>query len=370
MDPYAFANEIDPQLGDSEMMLQFGDDIGLPLVEARPEVDAQWFYLIDGKNFAYDKSTNERIETAFKKKMAKLVLDKFSYIDFVEGIQVNNTGEGSEIIPVQRLDKKESSEQVEEERKVQKQQMADKPAKPPIKKEEANNLVNELIKQIEVLGHYKKVSKRHDKLPSLPCVPPPGSKGRRVTVREGSVEYNNIKMLFDRTMFGYYNYLEISKLENPRTLYFFHENLIRITKENKKSVSETTKRLFFTPSIVRPAIDPELIYNGHDASFDPKLMGTGPWGKGIHFFPIVVTEPTLEYSNANGIKEIILANVITGNSCKITKPDSSLIYPPQISSHAPKRYDSVLGKLGALDVYIVYTKNLAYPEYVINYGIY
>eukprot|EP00826_Nyctotherus_ovalis_P003513 TRINITY_DN10717_c0_g1_i14.p1 TRINITY_DN10717_c0_g1~~TRINITY_DN10717_c0_g1_i14.p1 ORF type:complete len:402 (-),score=84.45 TRINITY_DN10717_c0_g1_i14:125-1222(-) len=365
MDSYAFANGIDPELGDSEMMLQFGDDIALPLIEARPEVNAQWFYLIDGKNFAYDKSTNEKIEAAFRKGMAKLVLDSFSYINFAEGMQVNNVGGVDEIIPIQRLDHKEPSKEVKEEKKIQ-----DKLVKSPIKQENANNVVNDLLEQIELLERYKKVPERHDKLPSLQYVPPPASKGKRVTVREGTPEYNNIKMLFDRTMFGYYNYLEISKLENPRTLYFFHENLIRITKENKRSVSETTKRLFFSPTIVKPAIDPEVIYNGYDASFDPKLLGTGPWGKGIHFFPIVIPEPSFEYSNANGIKEIILANVITGNSCKIPKPDSTLIYPPQISSHFPKRYDSVLGKLSAVDIYIVYTKNMAYPEYVINYGTY
>jgi len=305
--------------------VQSGDKIGQPIV--RGGEDVQWFYFFEDQCLPYDKRTNERIEMAYKNNGKSIEIDKYSHIDFKQELQINNTGEKFLVLRI--VDKKNNEEKKVSERKVEK----------------------------------PKYGEQDDDLPILPQYPPKSAKGQRIPVKEYTKEYNEVKEAFDRSMKGFYCYFEVFKLVNPRTKYFFNENLIRIAKENKKSVRETTKKLFFASA----TINPETIYNGYDASFDPRLVAKGSFGEGIIFTPNIGLYSGLEYTKAGEIKEVIYANVIVGNSYNILNPDPNMKYPPLLPGHPAKRYDSVSGKLLNSDVHVVYVKNMAYPEYIINF---
>ena len=161
--------------------------------------------------------------------------------------------------------------------------------------------------------------------------------------------------MFDVFMVGTYNYFEICKLDNPRTKYFYTENLIRVIKENKSDVDNSTKTLFFLPG---PSIDPKKIYDGYNESFDPRITKYGAWGYGTHFCTYPFPDERVPFVNSDGICEILVAKVITGNIYDAgIKQDSSMKYPPEIPGQKHKMYDSVKGSAGSIDFYVTYEKN-------------
>ncbi len=62
------------------------------------------------------------------------------------------------------------------------------------------------------------------------------------------------------------------------------------------------------------------------------------------------------------------AKVLVGN-CKTMNPDSTLRMPPLVDAQKSQtlRHDSIQGHTGGSDVFMIYSNNLAYPEYLITY---
>lgn len=334
----------DQSRGNKSPMPQFGNNTGMPTGKTNLKENILWHYIFEGQPFPYERYKSDEIEAAFKNNKATLKIDEFSYINFKRKVHVNNSGEE---YPIKRVNIDDSKEEI----KVQKKRVEKSRSQPKAVKSDEKYNKGQLEKE--------------DKLPVLSRTPPENGTAKRIPIKEDTSEYKDIKSLFDRTMSNKYKYFEICKVINPRLQYFFNDNLIRITKENKKSVANTTKRLFFSMWNIKQGITLEDMYNGYTANFDPKFIDNGPWGRGVCFIPTV-----LPHSPANGINEVILANVIVGNSYPMSGTNSSLIYPPKLEDHPVKRYDSVLGKQNGLDVHVIYDKYLAYPEYIISYANY
>lgn len=89
-----------------------------------------------------------------------------------------------------------------------------------------------------------------------------------------------------------------------------------------------------------------------------KFSSEGKWGRGLYF------AVNSDYSNAfahtfeNGDHGIFLAKVNIGETISLSS--QNLVEPPQGK-------DSVQGKRGGSDIYIVYANKKAYPEFFIRY---
>ncbi len=104
-----------------------------------------------------------------------------------------------------------------------------------------------------------------------------------------------------------------------------------------------------------------------------KLM----WGKGAYFAVKASYSNQYAYKLAEGTRQIILVNVLTGfshnygstHNYDLTKPPPRPVHPgaPVLSSN--RSYDTVCGHTGDSDVYVVYDLTKSYPAYIITYSV-
>ena len=115
---------------------------------------------------------------------------------------------------------------------------------------------------------------------------------------------------------------------------------------------------------------PEQIYNSENG-FD---FHQGHLGEGAYF------SVDAQYSNryayepsvAGGRRQLFLAMVLTGESYNCGE-DRSLKKPPlkeRSKMFTDERYDSVHGKIGGSDIFVIYEHDKAYPVYLITYSLY
>ena len=123
--------------------------------------------------------------------------------------------------------------------------------------------------------------------------------------------------------------------------------------------------------------DPKHIYESENG-FDTRFSGSGKWGQANYFAVDAKYSHKFTHIATDGLMEILLAKVITGDSCDCN-PDSSLRMPPLKPSTGDvdspihfiqSRYDSVTGITKGSRVYMTYDNSKAYPSYLIRYSIY
>ena len=192
-------------------------------------------------------------------------------------------------------------------------------------------------------------------------LPPPWQRCIETLLPSNTQEYMSVKILFDETMEGQYTNLSIIKLTNNRTKFFFNQILNSLAHINKMNPDDMKLILFHGTKNTKP----QDVYNGYDASFDPKYAGKGFWGNGTYFADSALYSANFAYKE-NGMSKILLANVIVGRYYDYgTTHNSDLTEPPMYKD--PIKYNSVKGNVNNVDVHVIYTKNRAYPEYMIVY---
>ena len=119
--------------------------------------------------------------------------------------------------------------------------------------------------------------------------------------------------------------------------------------------------------------DPELIYKGSEG-FDFRHSSTGMWGKANYFAVNASFCESYQYTDpATNANKILQVKLLAGNVVHLSH-DSSLTMPPllpiSVSQHfVGRRYDTVSGDhSGGSKIYMVYTNERAYPEYLITYS--
>ena len=108
---------------------------------------------------------------------------------------------------------------------------------------------------------------------------------------------------------------------------------------------------------------------GSEEGFDMRFSGEGMWGLAIYFAENASYSDSYANENGDGIKEMFVAKVLTGDSCKYSS-DKTLRLPPLKSSQAcfhHERYDTVEGETKGSKVYMTYSNDKAYPAYLIVY---
>ncbi len=177
-----------------------------------------------------------------------------------------------------------------------------------------------------------------------------------------SVEYLSVKAEFDKTMAGKYTTLVVIKLTNSMLIGYFTQKESFI-----QNLHGTAKPIVMSLFHGTRDTNPSAIYNGYYEGFDMQYARDGYWGKGMYF--AANANYSHDYAHAEGgMSHIFMAKVIVGNAFDYgVKTNKSLKHPPLLPGDPVKRYDSVKGRTGGSDVYIIYDGAQAYPMYLLSY---
>jgi len=187
--------------------------------------------------------------------------------------------------------------------------------------------------------------------PKIKELPPLGS--TEIVLSDKTFEHEEVKRLFDETMYGHYTSLKITKIINLYLKHFYNQKLQYISNEHKAKPKNMIKMLFHGTK----RTDPKVIYDGTEG-FNPKYSSKGVWGRGI-YFSSSASFSCKRYAHSN--RDVILACVITGKCYDYdTETNDNLIKPPN-------GYDSVRGYALNTDVFIIYDLYMAYPEYLLSF---
>ena len=139
----------------------------------------------------------------------------------------------------------------------------------------------------------------------------------------------------------------------------------------EKNGGVTNEKLLFHGTSETP---PEKIFRS-EFGFDFRYCSKGKWGIGTYFAVNANYSNSYSYRpNNEGYRQMILANVLTGNSCQCA-PDHTLRRPPRKEGTGTGDgeeeicYDTVCGFIGGSDVFVVYDHEKAYPKYLITYNV-
>jgi hypothetical protein len=89
------------------------------------------------------------------------------------------------------------------------------------------------------------------------------------------------------------------------------------------------------------------------------------WGPAIYF--AVNASYSHGYAHADtttGLRQMFLSEVLIGNYAE--RPSAKYTKPP-IDEATGLDYDSIKGRTGGSDVYMIYTNNKSYPRYLVSY---
>ena len=176
-----------------------------------------------------------------------------------------------------------------------------------------------------------------------------------------SDEYGHIKSMFQLTMPNSI-IVSIKRIQNNWLWERYVLTRKRLGKKNNGRVNE--KKLFHGSRSSRA----HLIYDSEEG-FDMRYSSEGMWGQANYFAVKASYSDSYAYELGNGTREILLAKVLTGDSCKCPS-DRTLRMPPvkydQIRFQK-ERYDTVEGETSGSKVYMTYSNDKAYPAYLIVY---
>ena len=194
-----------------------------------------------------------------------------------------------------------------------------------------------------------------------------GEQCKIVRLTYTSYEYSDVSARFMETMSDF-EVVEIQRVQNKWIWERYSMTKRRMSEKNNGRDNELE---LFHGSRTAPA---ESICNSEEG-FDMRFSREGLWGQANYFAKNASYSDGYAYYIGNGgMKEIMLAQVLTGDSHQC-KPDKSLRMPPEKNSRGSdreskfiQRYDSVCGMANNCKVYMTYCNENAYPAYIIKYA--
>ena len=116
--------------------------------------------------------------------------------------------------------------------------------------------------------------------------------------------------------------------------------------------------------------DPSLIYTGTEG-LDFRLSGEGFWDRGNYFAGEVNMANRFAYKvPKSNFRQIIIFKILTGKTIKLDV-DKTLTMPPfvpdDLASYKNERYTTVTGLHPWGTVFVLYSNNGIYPQYVVTY---
>ena len=163
------------------------------------------------------------------------------------------------------------------------------------------------------------------------------------------------------------NIIDIQQIHNKWLWDAYAQSRLRLSAKNGGITNINEMLLFHGTRQTRP----EQIYNS-EKGFDFRFSNQGLWGEGAYFAVNAQYSDRYAYEPSSGRRQFFLAMVLTGESYSCGE-DRSLKKPPlkeRNKMFTDERYDSVHGKTGGSDIYVVYEHDKAYPAYLITYSLY
>ena len=188
-------------------------------------------------------------------------------------------------------------------------------------------------------------------------------------LRAGTWEFYRIERAFTKTLPGV-KISSISQIQNKWLWERYSREKKRMQLKNGKRVNE--KELYHGSSTTDPV---HIIYS--EEGFDFRWSKEqNLWGCANYFAADAVFSNNYAFVNEDGSRELLLAKVLTGDSCKL-EPDNSLRMPPlkddtfmQTNYDSVKYYQSVSMSNGVTVsswIHMTYSNDKAYPAYLIKY---
>ena len=159
------------------------------------------------------------------------------------------------------------------------------------------------------------------------------------------------------------NIIDIQQIHNKWLWDVYAQSRLRLSAKNGGITNINEMLLFHGSRLTRP----EQIYNS-EKGFD---FHQGHLGEGTYFAVDAQYSNRYAYEPYSGRRQFFLAMVLTGESYSCGE-DRSLKKPPLKERNmmfTDERYDSVHGKTGGSDIYVVYEHDKAYPAYLITYSL-
>ena len=203
------------------------------------------------------------------------------------------------------------------------------------------------------------------------CWEPQEEKCELKIVRKGTLEWKSVEQHMKEPGF-HIQIISIERIQNIWLWEAFDQSRKRMSDKNSGQVNE--KQLFHGTRTTPP----KKIYNS-EQGFDNRLSSTGVWGIGAYFAVRAQYSDKYAHTTPEGNRQMFLAHVITGITCRCP-PNNTLKAPPtkaevstplspisKDSMFEDERYDSVAGKTGVSDIFVIYEQGKVYPAYLITY---
>ena len=187
---------------------------------------------------------------------------------------------------------------------------------------------------------------------------------RVVTVVNGSLEWTQVSAEFNRT-----SRRIIQSIDRVQNKWLWRK--YQQTKDSFKEIGQNDNEM--TVFHGTRTTDPDLIIKGPEG-FDFRHSSEGMWGRANYFALNASFSESYQYTQPQtNLKMILQVKLMAGNVVHLP-PTGSLTMPPLLpntikQSFIGQRYDTVSGDhSGGSKVYMVYTNERAYPEYLITYS--
>ncbi|TNV84727.1 hypothetical protein FGO68_gene5670 [Halteria grandinella] len=179
-------------------------------------------------------------------------------------------------------------------------------------------------------------------------------------VDKKSTEFKSIEEQFLKTMVNKEVQM-IQRIQNPKIWQKFQVEVAQIEKKLKSKGGTRIRYLYHGTSENAPT----NIYQS-EQGFNGYYSNDGMWGRANYFAAKASYSHDYRHTLPNGSFQMFYARVILGKS-KALAPNKALREPPFIEGSTTVRYDSVQGFTKNTDVFMVYSNQKAYPEYLITY---
>ena len=182
-------------------------------------------------------------------------------------------------------------------------------------------------------------------------------------VRKGSQEWRDIERMVHATL-STARVLTIDRVQNRQLWEKYALEKSHMFTRNNGIINE--KHLFHGTR----KSDPQSVarsLRGIDFRFsrrDHQLL----WGTGAYFAVNASYSDRYRYES-HSVRKLIVAKVLTGHSIRYREPSPQLTRPPPLHAGSNLLYDTVNGRGGGSDIYVVYDQDRAYPAYILSYTV-
>ncbi|XP_077971258.1 protein mono-ADP-ribosyltransferase PARP14-like [Styela clava] len=174
-----------------------------------------------------------------------------------------------------------------------------------------------------------------------------------------SKEYQTVLTKFTASGKFHQTVIHIERIQHVYLYKQYVAKKAEVTKKLQESGIQVERELFHGTTD-----DDKIIQNGFDRSYAGKNATS--YGKGVYFALKATYSQRYAHPNSRGEKRMILANVVTGYYCQ---GDRSMVAPPPRTNSNIKNdlHDSVVDRISAPTIWVIFKDASAYPTYLITF---